>query len=171
MLFLPLDYCSTLLKRGKRHLSHQPGAQLLVHVNYGHFGPERQRFKWEPLSWATENENPNIMDISGRFLSEFITDPEIGKVFWLGPYRLRFLERSILMDSWRVIRDDNWISRVSYFYHRYGQALDLAYRRSVVTLGIWGLAELHPGAIPTWRDVYLFQRLLIFIQKVKEHGE
>lgn len=83
----------------------------------------------------------------------------------IGPYRLHLIE-------WHYERNSGLFVRTSYpfwwafvAWHRMNRGADLAYRRIILTLAVWGLAEYASGRIPSWRDIKIVRRLRDWVWK------
>jgi hypothetical protein len=84
---------------------------------------------------------------------------ELGDRFKFGPFKLRVLEVQFWTDTVIAIRDRGFVTDLRYLWHRFGRLFDIAYRRLIVTLAIWNLADCEAGVIPTWRDVHALRRV------------
>lgn len=83
-----------------------------------------------------------------------------GDKFQVGPFKLRMLET----DPWPcdvivAVRDRGLVTDLRCFWHRVSRLAQIACRRFIVTLAVWGLADRNLATIPTWRDVHLLQRI------------
>jgi hypothetical protein len=52
----------------------------------------------------------------------------------------------------------NRLGRLRVWLHKITDILDLIYRRSIITLSVWGAAEIENGSIPSWRDIKVFKK-------------
>ena len=77
----------------------------------------------------------------------------------IGPYRLLVIEFEPWQDTFLCVRADK-LGALRVALYRATRLLDLAYRRMIVTLAVWNLAEFHPAYVPSWRDIKLVKRLL-----------
>ncbi|KPK86876.1 MAG: hypothetical protein AMJ81_00185 [Phycisphaerae bacterium SM23_33] len=132
-------------------------------------GVERYGYKWTGGDIARFSERLllDAAKVCQARYDEFPCQP--GDRFEFGPFKLRVLEP----DSWQydvivAIRDRGFVTDLRYLWHRFGKLLDVAYRRAVVTLAVWRLAEQHEGALPTWRDVKALRRLADWERARKE---
>ena len=113
-------------------------------------------------------EGNDIMQISEGLLAH--ADPSevrydklpvrSGDKFEIGPFRFRFLERGkYQFHQILALRERGIVTDIRYFWHRFGRLADVVYRRSVLTLTVWRLAEYQEGQIPSWEDMYILQKL------------
>ena len=123
-------------------------------------GVERYGYEWIGGDVAKFSEQLLLdADPSEVRYDEFPRRP--GDKFEFGPFKLRVLESD---SFWRwdvitAIRDRGIVTDLRCSWHRFGKLADIAYRRLVITLAVWRLAERNEGAIPTWRDVHALRRL------------
>ncbi len=93
-------------------------------------------------------------------LGEPITRFNIGAIqkgnrVTVGPYRLRLVENNDYPPFWfRYIREDSLMGWLYFIWHRATRPLDGIYRRSILTLAIWGLARYGEATSPHWRDIH-----------------
>lgn len=76
----------------------------------------------------------------------------VGDRFTIGPYRLRVIENQ----PWyrrMIVTADNPQSWFWIAYAKLWRVCDLIYRRSILTLAVWGLASTPRGVIPSWHDI------------------
>ena len=59
---------------------------------------------------------------------------------------------------------------IGLFGYRVGESLRLTKRYIVVLLDAWGLASWSVGTVPTWRDVYLVEKLADAWSRHKSKG-
>ena len=82
---------------------------------------------------------------------------EVGDTIQIGPFNLKVIEDGMIRDVFKVVRTDILFWRLIYLWHRYSKSLDIAYRRFIITLAIWNLAEYNPATVPYWRDIYFIK--------------
>lgn len=75
------------------------------------------------------------------------------KEIQVGPYRLLLVDKYIGDYHLYVRKDRFGALRVALY--KSTRLLDLIYRRLIITLAVWGLAEYHEMTVPTWRDIKL----------------
>lgn len=81
------------------------------------------------------------------------------KEIQIGPYRLLQVDDWFYGDCWLYVRKNKFgLLRVALY--KSTRLLDLAYRRAIITLAIWRLADYGEGYIPSWRDIKIVKRLL-----------
>lgn len=111
-----------------------------------------------PLTWV----GPKIARVSWHILQKYGDGPQdrypaVGDVHNLGPFRVRVVE-SHLVGFCLVTRD----GFKSYLMQ---DALALLWTwtwiktRIILTACVWGLGRWPDGAHPSWRDIYLINRL------------
>ncbi len=124
-------------------------ALILTQVKFNALGQREQvTFQWV-------GESPYTY-ITGVALDDLgIKDED--KSFWIGPYRLVKLERYVDRDEWLCIRSD-WQYAWRVPIYRSTRWLDWAYRRLIVVLAVFELADYHQYAIPSWRDIHALKR-------------
>lgn len=126
-------------------------AQLMITNFFNPIGLlERQEFEWRGKSRSVEVSNSILWDLN-------ISQSE--KEIQIGPYRLVLLRRSGFSDTCLYIRKDYPLWWLLVFWHKAIPVLDLIYRRFIITLAVWNLADYNRAVIPTWRDIRLFKRL------------
>lgn len=81
-----------------------------------------------------------------------------GDEFSLGPFRLLVIDYDLMRDQILVIQTGR-MAWLRLYIHKAIRGMDLAYRRFVVSMCVWGLAKYNPARIPTWRDIYLLDKL------------
>lgn len=78
--------------------------------------------------------------------------------FWIGPYHLLKVDRYTERDEWLCVRADK-LGALRVFFYRATRWLDWFYRRCIVVLAVFGLADYHDATIPGWRDIHFVQWL------------
>jgi len=126
-------------------------AQLLITNSYNPLGLiERRDFEWRGKSRSVEVTNNVLWDLD---ISRFEKEIQIG------PYRLVLLGRKDYSDTCLYIRKDYPLWWLLVFWHKAIPVLDLIYRRFIITLAVWNLADYNRAVVPNWRDIRLFKRL------------
>lgn len=83
-----------------------------------------------------------------------------GDKFEIGPFQFRFLKRKeYYFNQIIAIRERGVVTDIRYFWHRFGRLANIAYRRFILTLAVWRLAEYQEGRRPSWEDVYALQKM------------
>lgn len=116
--------------------------KYIEEVTYKWEGGPKCKMRWEFI----EQSNPRIVKYS-----------EDKHQIQLGPYILHVIEDDVMRGEYVCIREDYPFWYVVVWWHNSTRWLDLVYRRLIVTLSIWGLAEYTPAA--SWHDIYLIQWL------------
>jgi len=123
---------------------------------------ERIEYEWQGGAeiWIARD----LLD-SGEFGRDWA---KTGKL-QIGPYRLRLIEQDRLRNDALFIREDYPFWRLVVAWHKYNRVPDLFYRRLIITLAVWRLARYREATIPTWRDVYILDRLAQSIRGLVNH--
>lgn len=134
---------------------------VIVENKYDAFGRVEQR--------TYTYEGGDLMEFTESFFAHAVPSEvwfsrwplQSGDKFEVGPFRFRMLEqdRHFHFDRIIAVRDRGLITDLRYFWHKVGRRADLAYRRLIITLSVWRLAERTEGKIPSWNDVYILRRL------------
>ncbi len=102
-----------------------------------------------------EWQGGTVVHISRDLVDEVTERPprEPGEQLQVGPFLLRLVEWDYARALGVFVRDTprGWALLVG---SRAAQLLDLCYRRCILTLVVWGLADYHPNTVPSWRDVH-----------------
>lgn len=103
-----------------------------------------------------------ILEISTYFWDDLVrnfsvkTNPQIGDVITIGPYRLRVFEQKRLV--YRLVRTDSLLGNLKVYIYKSSCWLDLVYRRLIITASVWKLAEYRPEYIPSYENLHIVQR-------------
>lgn len=88
-----------------------------------------------------------------------------GKVVTIGPFRLRVIAREQNAPYGIYVMRDGFRARIRQCLYPLVATVNLIYRRLIITAGVWGLADINVGLIPTWKDVYLLRRIADRVKK------
>lgn len=89
-----------------------------------------------------------------------------GDCMVVGPYRLRIIDQEgNLRQYYRCVRLDYPFWWLVLAWHRYGRLLDIAYRRLIITLAVWGLARYSQATIPSWEDVHVLRKISEWLKR------
>ncbi len=116
-------------------------------------GVERLEYEWPggPKAWIQA-------DSLGDDKSYWpIYEP--GDIKELRPFRLKIIQFDWSRNAYEVARMDNPLWRLIYLWHRLTPILDLAYRRFIITLSVWRLADYSDQAIPHYSDIHIIKRI------------
>ena len=114
-------------------------------------GIERIDYKFE--------DGPYVA-ISGCFYPEMAAcPPKIGDKLELGPYKFRVLEIDILSDTVMAVQEKWPLWWIAVAWHRVNKLIDIFYRRMIVTLAVWRLADYHEATVPYIGDIHIVQRI------------
>lgn len=117
--------------------------------------PERVEWDWQGGKIAAISLN---RDFPRPHLASALEASREGDVFSLGPFRLLVIDYDSMRDQILVMQTGRmpWLR---LYIHKAICGMDLAYRRFVVSMSVWGLAKYNPARIPTWRDIYFLGKL------------
>ena len=120
--------------------------RIIQTAHYHPFGTvERYTYQWEGGDRVIVSDAVLArLDRSWRL--------EHGQVITVGPWRLRVIDRWPQIRGWYCIYETRWgwLWQAAYWGIRWGE---LVYRRMVLTLAVWGLADYRANYPPSWRDV------------------
>jgi hypothetical protein len=90
----------------------------------------------------------------------FIT-PEIKKIngdkeIQIGPYRLLKVKDAYHLDCALYVRKDK-LGALRVALYKSNRLFDMIYRRLIITLAVWKLADFSEARVPTWQDIYLLK--------------
>lgn len=120
---------------------------------------ERREYHWKG--------GPTIY-VSGAFLyygSEILKVGDSISLIKIGPYRLRLIDQNPSRDEYRYVREDYAFWWIVVGWHHFNRMLDLTYRRVIIVLSIFKLADLTQAQYPSWRDIHLVHKIRRWIQK------
>lgn len=126
------------------------GKIIMEHVSLP-FESERYVYRWEGGDVAEVNH------IYLRRAGIQYNHVKIGDVLHIGQFRLRVVDH---YPPWRgliVVRDD-WRGGMHYLVYRALYRFDGIYRRLILTLYVWELADYHEAAVPSLNDIHLVKR-------------
>ena len=83
----------------------------------------------------------------------------IPKQFTIGMYKMRVIELDYSRDVARCIALKTPLSYIPFFVYKAGILIDVIYRRIIMTMGVWGLANYYSHTVPSWRDIKLMQKI------------
>lgn len=124
-----------------------------IHREMGALGIEQLRYQW------TGN---NRAWISGDFLDHQNLPKMLGAMIEIGPYSVRIIDYGPSRRSFLVERGNSITTWLHWQDIRLAQLLDLAYRRTIITAAVWGLATYREYEVPTWRDIHALRRFAKF---------
>ncbi len=81
------------------------------------------------------------------------------RVIKIGPYRLRFVSWTPHTGTYLYVKDSPH-GRLLEFGYKSTRWLDLVYRRVLMTLVVWRLADYEPHRLQTWQDVKFLKWLI-----------
>jgi hypothetical protein len=76
----------------------------------------------------------------------------------VGPYKLLKIEHGYLGNVVLYVRADK-LGALRVALYRSTRLLDLMYRRLIITLAVWKLADFSPARVPSWKDIKIVKRL------------
>ena len=107
----------------------------------------------EAVTYSLNGKSPYTFIIY-RFLEKSFFNPSSDSI-QIGPYKLLLVEQ--MPDGNLYVRADRF-GKLRVFIYRMTRLFDLAYRRFLITLAVWNLAEYRQWEIPTWKDVKIFRK-------------
>ena len=140
-------------------MENQPYSQIIVHNQYNHATYELES-QWH--EWRGDNPLALIQvmdDYADRDLKKRL---EAGGIITLGDLRLRIVDvgERFANNQWVVARD-GWRARWYQYSRQYTRSIDTFYRRLILTVAIWGLADYNRwnnvGELPSWRHLKWFR--------------
>ena len=129
-------------------------AYLRVTVQTNSLGMrEAENYEWE-------GESPYVfVSLDERWMDN-VQKIDDDKEIQIGPYRLlKVSDGHFRPDFVLYVRKDKFGALRVAFY-KSTRLLDLIYRRLIITLAVWKLADYSPATVPSWRDIHLFKRWL-----------
>lgn len=71
-------------------------------------------------------------------------------------YRLKKVNKERDWNHFNIlyIRKDYSLWWLFIFWHRISSIFDLIYRRAIITLAVWGLADYNSAIVPSWQDIH-----------------
>jgi len=57
-----------------------------------------------------------------------------------------------------IVTADGWYAPAYKVLHRVIKSLGMLKLCLIIILSIWGLADYHPSALPSWRDIKVFKK-------------
>ena len=94
-----------------------------------------------------------------RFTIEDLYPGKIPDRILIGPYSLLKISDEHFRDSVLFVRQDPVLGWLRVQVYRMTRLLDLIYRRFIITLAVWNLADREMATIPGWQDIRLIQKL------------
>jgi hypothetical protein len=91
--------------------------------------------------------------------AEHIKQIDGDKEIQIGPYRLLKVEDAHFIEWALYVRKDKF-GALRVALYKSTRLLDLIYRRLIITLAVWKLADFREATVPSWRDVKIVKKLL-----------
>lgn len=115
------------------------------------------RIEQTTYEWVGESPYTRV---SHRLISEVAKDIYETEI-QVGPYKLLRVDKDAFgyADFPLYVRKDK-LGALRVALYRSTRLLDLAYRRLIVTLAVWRLAEYNAAVYPSWRDIKIVKRFL-----------
>ena len=108
----------------------------------------------ESKDYQWVGDSPYILVDTGRIDNMWPPPQKLS----LGAYKLKKVEdRPAYSGALYVISDRFYIIRT--FVYKLIKLIDLIYRRMIITLAVWNLADYHGGTIPSWVDIKIVKRI------------
>ena len=116
----------------------------------------------ETYNWVG---NSNQILMSGEFVDNLYPDRDNTKIF-IGPWKLLKLEPQPWNNTYIYVKDDI-IGWLRVFAYKITRLADLVYRRSIITLAVWQLADHHQGEVPNLDDIHAVKWVKAQLAKIK----
>ena len=84
---------------------------------------------------------------------------ESGEGFVLGPYKFRTINYDFCSDTVIAIQEKWPLWWIAVAWHKYNKLIDIFYRRMIVTMAVWRLADYHEATVPYIGDIHIVQRI------------
>ena len=129
-----------------------PDAEIEVHKKIDSVGQAWLTYRW--TGGSVVGLNWKFLDVAVAEGSAAIS-PDRSRLK-LGPYRLSLVADDPMRMVFYYAREWDLPARFHYWAWL---LLDKAYRRTIITLAVWGLASYDPARVPSWEDVRALRRL------------
>ena len=83
----------------------------------------------------------------------------IPKQITIGTYKLRVMELDYSQNVAHCVAMKTPLSYVPVILYKAGILIDVIYRKLILTMGIWGLADCYSHTVPSYRDIKLVRKL------------
>lgn len=114
--------------------------------------------KREAITYTWKGESPYVR-ITWGLLSDIAPGVQAPERLQLGPYRLLFVEDEYHWGTAIYVQEDRF-GALRVALYKSTRLLDLIYRRTIITLAVWRLADFNPAAIPSWKDIKALKRFI-----------
>lgn len=129
-----------------------PDVNIIVTANYDAFGNiESRNYTWD-------GKGNGVVGVSFALIgmAEETEMNVTGNILTVGPYRLRIIGRDSYCQMLYAVRD-NRRAVIKVKQVLLSSLLNRFYRRLIITLSVWGLADYHAATYPVWRDVHVLR--------------
>lgn len=130
-------------------------AYLITHVKTNNLGVrESTNYEW--------SGNSPYLYVDIRFIADLYPNKlpmnswDDIKEIQIGPYKLLQVDTSSMWNLLYVRKDK--FGQLRVWLYKSTRMFDLIYRRMIITLAVWNLAEYSQACIPTWKDIKLFRK-------------
>jgi hypothetical protein len=112
-------------------------------------GIERRDYRWEGdspytrVSWIKYHEDFGIE-----------APLEVGQRIVIGQFHLRVVENEEWYQRSLCIREDYWLWWLPFITRPISRFAEIVYRRFIITLAVWRLADYNEAVISTWHDIH-----------------
>ncbi len=76
-----------------------------------------------------------------------------------GPYRLLKVDDGYFYGDFNLYVRKDKLGALRVMLYKSTRLLDLFYRRMIITLAVWKLADFSPVTVPSWRDIKIFKKV------------
>lgn len=114
--------------------------------------------KIETINFEWEGNSPYTW-VDRTFLGDLVGLGDDRARVQVGPYKLLKIEYDYQRDAFLCVRADKF-GALRIALYKSTRLLGLIYRRLIITLAVWRLAEFHEATVPTWKDIKVLKRFV-----------
>lgn len=134
---------------------------IVSHVKRGVLG--------QPVQTTHEHQGGALITISNHLLHELKLVDANGKIppkiTNLTPHILILLEENFIQDSTKYLLIKNPLYYIYPYLRKTHNLLDLFYRRCILALCVWQLAEYNEATMPYWGDIKAIIKIRSWFKK------
>lgn len=113
-------------------------------------------FGTRSTTYSMEGRFPVMVDYLVNREMRIVSQPSrhtfTGAIIEIGQFRLRVIDYDVSSRQMLCV-NDNWRGTLRYYAGSTSRLVDGFYRRLILTLYVWGLADLPEWKPPSWRDI------------------
>lgn len=110
-------------------------------------------FKRYDVEWFGDSDVAEVSDRALLSWGHWYGDWTIGQNVWIGPYRVRVIDRDVLQRTFIVRRGSRFRTFVALAMTRLGYRIREFTDRLYITFYVWGMAPYNDSGIIDWRNV------------------